>query len=104
MTLQNRIITIRKPKYSKARATSIGNETNCYDLSEDADINIDGRQRSYYLGPDNDATSGITKVSPIRIIVYANSFLNVKIYGDYVVPNPDFTINEILSSCKFILL
>ena len=101
---------MRKPKYTEKDISYIGTENqeiNSYDFEDSREIfntiGSDGLLPSYYSGADINVLSGIIRVSPIWIVVYINSFLNVRIYGNYVVRNPDNIINETLSSCKFIL-
>ena len=108
ITVRNRIINIQKPKYSEQDVTYIGTnneEINSYNFEGSREIfntiGSDGLLPSYYLGANTNESTGIVRVSPIRIIVYINSSLNVRIYSDYVVRNPDYSINETLSSCKY---
>ena len=38
---------------------------------------------------------------PIRIVILKNAYENFRLYANYCVTNPDGSINEGLSTCKF---
>ena len=85
LTLQNNIINVPKPLYNENIAL----------------FDSDRHQKiCYVLGS---ATYSVEWVCPVRLVILKNAYKNVRIYGDYLVTNPDGTINEELSTCKLIV-